>query len=322
MGASSRSTPSVREIGGRSFAGRFAFSRSRCAVERLKLCHGQRGPRLACARAWHIRCSSAGMAHHRRGDQRALRRPFVVTVVTLAVSPLGCGGAVTGGPGDTGGGAAGGSTTTGSTSETTGTTTGSSTTDGVGGGSAVTVGTSGGGSATTGAGGSSGGAGGSTPTACPLVHPFSGAACYTEGQRCSYPFCPMPATADCVAGRWQVQTSPCNPPPPDSGACPVVEPAVGTACGLGGRCAYPVKCCGVVIASRTYSCSGVWRLESQDGGFCSGPAEPVQALTDSGRPPCEIFDGAAPDAARPDAAPPDAGPRDAVVPDSFFGPDE
>jgi hypothetical protein len=208
------------------------------------------------------------MAQHSRSKKKALRPPFLVTVITLAAVPA-CGGAVTG---DTGGPDAINPPPPRPTT----------TTDGVGGATGVTASSSasststGAGGASTGAGGAStAGAGGGTRADCPPYEPFHDSACATEGLHCRYPYCtswpgpPLFSDLDCVGGKWQRQTTgTCNPPPPDGGVCPGAEPVVGAACLAGMRCSYGATCCGAPGAKKTYSCSGTWQFESYDPGSC------------------------------------------------------
>jgi hypothetical protein len=242
---------------------------------------------------WHAGCSVAVMAQHSKSKKQTIRRPFLITVATLAGSmTAGCGGAVTGGEsggtgsGDTtAGGTGGGSSasTTGTTSVTSGTSTSWTV-------SGQSVGTG-----WAGAGGAGGytGAGGGTAS-CPVAQPVNGSTCANSGQTCPYldPFCDSGTISlACVAGRWSPQSFPsCNPPPPPP--CPAAEPTVGSSCfSLQTQsCSYPVLCCGAPRGQHTYECSaGAWRRSpgsEADASGCFPPPLSCPAIAPYDGEPC------------------------------------
>jgi hypothetical protein len=198
------------------------------------------------------------MAHHPKSKRRPLKRPFLVTVATLAGAALvpACGGAVsTDGSGNAGGSAGSdpGSTTT-SAGGATGVTTGVTT--------STTTGT------TTGVGGN--GAGGSTNAMCPTSMPAIGSSCATAGLTCGYPYCGAQVEyLRCDGSKW-TPTGPigtCNPPPPQP--CPAMEPIVETSCVnfTLQQCSYADVCCNVWRGTRDYRCNGsTWQRVLGDAG--------------------------------------------------------
>ncbi|HEX6241699.1 MAG TPA: hypothetical protein VFZ61_12415 [Polyangiales bacterium] len=111
-------------------------------------------------------------------------------------------------------------------------------------------------------------------TACPVKAPLLGSVCSTS-ETCYYePNCGTRPTrmARCIAGRWDIAQSTCNPPPPVM--CPSAEPAEGAGCMPAGenRCYY--GSCDGGDAARTYQCTGnAWQLIER----CGKPACPSAA---------------------------------------------
>lgn len=164
--------------------------------------------------------------------------------------------------------------------------------------------------------------------ACPGSLPTAGEACAGVRSACTYDCVGDAATAGvalCVAGLWQTQPTPCNPPPP---ACPTTVPVAGEACTTttGEACPYDRNECCPVAHDTAICIAKKWSIALDHCGACTdgGTDAPSDALVDA---PPDVSLDAPPDGPVihngldgecPLTDPPDAAPCDADLATCWF----